>query len=119
VNAMVLPIINFPRYFNKRISVKKIVHEIILIGRGIKLSSIIAIKGKPSLLNTKATIKERLVPYHPDVIKINVKPVKIKVLSWFLKYLERTIIPNTRERLTTETPKIPFRKSNGVRLIKI
>ena len=57
------------------------------IGNGMKFNNIIASKERPWPPKIKAERKEKLVPYHPEVIKTQVSPIKIKFLSLFLKNL--------------------------------
>ena len=47
----------------------------------------------------RATIKEALVPYHPEVKKIRVIPNNIKFLFLFLKYFNRRIKPSVKETI--------------------
>ena len=97
--------------------VKAISHKTNPIGNGMKLNSNITSKERPSPPKTKAERKEKLVPYHPDVIKTQVNPINIKFLSWFLKYFKAIVIPKIIDTITNDNPSDPLRISKGVSTI--
>ena len=68
-----------------------------------KFNNIIASNGRPSPPKIKAKIKEKLVPYQPDVIKTQANPIRIKFLSLFLKYLKAIIKPKIIDIITMIT----------------
>jgi hypothetical protein len=74
-------------------------------------------KGRPSPPKIKANRKEKLVPYHPEVIKTQVNPINIKFLSLFLKYFKAMIIPKIMDNNTKDNPNDPLRTSKGVNAI--
>jgi hypothetical protein len=100
--------------------VNAIDHKKRAIGSGIKFNSKIISKERPSPPVNNATKKEALVPYHPLIKKIHVKPTKRKFLSLVLKYFNTIIIPRIIEITTNKRPNVPLtisKGSNGIILI--
>jgi len=61
-----------------------------------------------------ATKKEMDDGHHGSDMKIHVNPTNKYILSLYLKYLERTIIPTKKEIATKMRENIPFTVSIGV-----
>ena len=70
------------------------------IGNGIKFNNSIISRERPSPPVNNGTKKEAMVPYHPLIKNIHVKPTRRKFLSLVLKYFNTIITPKIIEITT-------------------